>query len=186
MTLHSAKGLEFPTVFLIGMEEGIFPHFRALNSPDEMEEERRLCYVGITRAQRNVFLTRAQSRMIYGEVQVNRPSRFLSEIPESLLENKQKRPMKPGPAQQLHLPPRQLSPVTPSILRPAAAPRPAAAAPAGPTVQWKVGDKAAHGKWGIGMVVDVKGSGDNQEVKIAFPDQGIKALSVKFAPIRKA
>ena len=186
MTLHSAKGLEFPTVFLIGMEEGIFPHFRALNSPDEMEEERRLCYVGITRAQRNVFLTRAQSRMIYGEVQVNRPSRFLSEIPESLLEQKQKRPIKPGPSQQLHLPPRQLSPVAPSILRPAAPPKPAVAGSDGPAVQWKVGDKAAHGKWGVGMVVEVKGSGDNQEVKIAFPGEGIKALAVKFAPIRKA
>ncbi len=91
MTLHSAKGLEFPTVFLVGMEEGLFPHFRTLSSPEEMEEERRLCYVGITRAQRNVFLTRAQSRMIYGEVQVNRASRFLSEIPEALLESKQKR-----------------------------------------------------------------------------------------------
>jgi DNA helicase-2/ATP-dependent DNA helicase PcrA len=178
--------MEFPTVFLIGMEEGIFPHFRALNSPDEMEEERRLCYVGITRAQRSVFLTRAQSRMIYGEVQVNRPSRFLSEIPESLLEQKLKRPIKPGPSQQLHLPPRQLSPVTPSILRPAATPKSAAAGSGEPTVQWKVGDKAAHGKWGVGMVVEVKGSGDNQEVKIAFPGEGIKALAVKFAPIRKA
>jgi len=90
MTLHSAKGLEFPTVFLVGMEEGLFPHFRTLSGPEEMEEERRLCYVGITRAQRNVFLTRAHSRMIYGEVQVNRPSRFLGEIPETLLESKQK------------------------------------------------------------------------------------------------
>lgn len=186
MTLHSAKGLEFPTVFLIGMEEGLFPHFRTLNSPEEMEEERRLCYVGITRAQRNVFLTRAQSRMIYGEVQVNRPSRFLSEIPETLLENKQKKQTKPVAAQQLHLPQRKMPPASPSFLRPVTSSLPLSTQPTGSVVQWKVGDKAAHGKWGVGTVVEVKGTGDNQEVKIAFPDQGIKALSVKFAPIYKA
>ncbi len=185
MTLHTAKGLEFPTVFLIGMEEGLFPHFRTLGSPEEMEEERRLCYVGITRAQRNVFLTRAQSRMIYGEVQVNRPSRFLSEIPEAFLESKQKRTVKPAPAQQLHLAPRQASTATPSLLRPVTSSQPMASIATGAVVQWKVGDKAAHGKWGVGTVVEVKGMGDNQEVKIAFPDQGIKALSVKFAPIQK-
>ncbi len=183
MTLHSAKGLEFPTVFLIGMEEGLFPHFRTLSSPEEMEEERRLCYVGITRAQRNVFLTRAQSRMIFGEVQVNRPSRFLSEIPEALLENKQKRSMKPGPAQQLHLPPRQVPQSPSTLLRPVTPAK--LATPTAQGAQWKIGDKASHGKWGIGTVVEVKGNGDNQEVKIAFPDQGIKSLSVKFAPIQK-
>ena len=185
MTLHSAKGLEFPTVFLIGMEEGLFPHFRTLNSPEEMEEERRLCYVGITRAQRNVFLTRAQSRMIYGEVQVNRPSRFLSEIPEKLLENKQKRQMMSGEARQSNFSPRKFSPEASSLLRPVTSPKPAPASTAGSAVEWKIGDKAAHGKWGIGTVVEVKGTGDNQEVKIAFPDQGIKALSVKFAPIQR-
>ena len=183
MTLHSAKGLEFPTVFLIGMEEGLFPHFRTLSSSEEMEEERRLCYVGITRAQRNVFLTRAQSRMIFGEVQVNRPSRFLSEIPEALLENKQKRTMKPGPNQQLHLPPRQVQQTPSTLLRPVTSAKLTTSTSQG--AQWKVGDKASHGKWGIGTVVEVKGNGDNQEVKIAFPDQGIKSLSVKFAPIQK-
>ena len=183
MTLHSAKGLEFPTVFLIGMEEGLFPHFRTLSSPDEMEEERRLCYVGITRAQRNVFLTRAQSRMIFGEMQANRPSRFLSEIPEALLENKQKRAMKHGPTQQLHLPPRQVPQSPSTLLRPVTSAK--LATPTAQNAQWKIGDKASHGKWGIGTVVEVKGNGDNQEVKIAFPDQGIKSLSVKFAPIQK-
>jgi DNA helicase-2/ATP-dependent DNA helicase PcrA len=198
MTLHSAKGLEFPTVFLVGMEEGLFPHFRTLSSPEEMEEERRLCYVGITRAQRNVFLTRAQSRMIYGEVQVNRASRFLSEIPEALLESKQKRQKfrattilddrsvtnsysatfsKPTPVKK---------PVSkPSLLRPVIQPQAPVAEKNGPIVQWKAGDKAMHGKWGIGTVVEVKGSGENQDVKIAFPEQGIKALSVKFAPIQR-
>ena len=104
MTLHSAKGLEFPTVFLIGLEEGLLPHVRTLANAEEMEEERRLCYVGITRAQRNVFLTRAQSRMIYGEVQINRPSRFLGEIPEALLETKKKsQPAQVQPSQRLSL-----------------------------------------------------------------------------------
>lgn len=193
MTLHLAKGLEFPTVFLVGMEEGLFPHFRTLSSPEEIEEERRLCYVGITRAQRNVFLTRAQSRMIFGEVQVNRPSRFLSEIPETLLENKQKRAIRPGATtggitvttEPPHLPPRKLSQTTSSLLRPVTSPQTGVSASTAAAVQWKVGDKASHGKWGIGTVVELKGTGDNQEVKIAFPDQGIKSLSVKFAPIKR-
>ena len=124
--------------------------------------------------------------MIYGEVQVNRPSRFLSEIPETLLENKQKKQTKPVAAQQLHLPQRKMPPASPSFLRPVTSSLPPSTQPTGSVVQWKVGDKAAHGKWGVGTVVEVKGTGDNQEVKIAFPDQGIKALSVKFAPIYKA
>ena len=186
MTLHSAKGLEFPTVFLIGMEEGIFPHFRCLSDPESMEEERRLCYVGITRAQRNVFLTRAQRRMIYGEQQANRPSRFLGEIPEALLENRQKRTARPEPVPQ-KIPARHAAApsVVPTLLRPVSAGVPKIPVPAGPTVEWKAGDKASHGKWGIGTVVEVRGTGDNQEVKIAFPAQGIKTLAIKFAPIQK-
>lgn len=200
MTLHSAKGLEFPTVFLIGLEEGLLPHVRTLANAEEMEEERRLCYVGITRAQRNVFLTRAQSRMIYGEVQVNRPSRFLGEIPEALVENKQKRqPAQVQPSQRLTfgspaspgqnsfaISPGKRAPQKPSsLLKPVAPSMSAATAASSSTVQWKAGDKAMHGKWGVGTVVAVKGSGDNQEVQIAFPEQGIKSLSVKFAPIQR-
>ena len=184
MTLHSAKGLEFPVVFLVGMEEGIFPHSRSLFNEDEMEEERRLCYVGITRAQRRVFLTRAQTRMLYGEMQMNRPSRFLAEIPAELLESRKKTPPQPAAAKPVlgrstllgNSPLRQ----SPAPAKPVAADVSAAAA-----VAWKVGDKASHGKWGIGTVVEVKGDGENQEVKVAFPEQGIKSLAVKYAPIKR-
>lgn len=184
MTLHSAKGLEFPVVFLIGMEEGILPHVRTLASPEEMEEERRLCYVGITRAQKTVFLTRANLRMLYGETQTNLPSRFLGEIPETLISMPQRRK---EPAQRPTATARPLPAKKPSLLRPVAITNSTTSFPPIPTnnVPWKVGDKASHGKWGIGTVVEVKGTGDNQEVKIAFPEQGIKALSVKFAPIQR-
>ena len=200
MTLHSAKWLEFPTVFLIGLEEGLLPHVRTLANAEEMEEERRLCYVGITRAQRNVFLTRAQSRMIYCEVQINRPSRFLGEIPEALLETKKKsQPAQVQPSQRLSLgspaspgqnsfaiSPGKRAPQKPSsLMKPVAPSMSATTAASSSTVQWKAGDKAMHGKWGVGTVVAVKGSGDNQEVQIAFPEQGIKSLSVKFAPIQR-
>ena len=86
MTLHAAKGLEFPAVFMVGLEETIFPHSRALYDQAEMEEERRLCYVGMTRARERLYLTYAQSRLLYGGLQMNAPSRFLSEIPEALIE----------------------------------------------------------------------------------------------------
>ena len=200
MTLHSAKGLEFPVVFLVGMEEGLFPHFRTLSNSEEIEEERRLCYVGITRAQQQVFLTRAQCRMIYGETQSNRPSRFLAEIPPDLLENKQNRqkaqmqygertsygtdggatsqnPLRDGP-------PKRFSSKESILMRPMKPEQPNLAADV-PKTDWKVGDKAMHGKWGVGTVVEVRGSGENQDVKIAFPEQGIKSLAVKFAPIQK-
>ena len=186
MTLHSAKGLEFPVVFLVGMEEGLLPHLRTLSSPEEMEEERRLCYVGITRAQSRVFLTRAQTRMLYGETQMNPPSRFLSEIPEKLLESRKKAPVRTLLQQQYAQGPQRRDVKKNSPLRqPVVQPQSALSANPAASVEWKVGDKAAHGKWGVGMVVEVKGSGENQEVKIAFPNQGIKALSLKYAPIKK-
>ena len=186
MTLHSAKGLEFPIVFLVGMEEGLFPHMRTLSSPEEMEEERRLCYVGITRAKHSVFLTRAQTRMLYGEIQTNRPSRFLAEIPEALLEARKKTVVKSTLQQQYAKgkakpPTGKLSP----LRQPVAQTRPSVATSTAGNVEWKANDKASHGKWGVGTVVAVKGTGEDQEVSIAFPGQGIKVLSVKFAPIQR-
>ena len=186
MTLHSAKGLEFPTVFLVGMEEGLFPHARTLFSPEEMEEERRLCYVGITRAQNHVFLTRAQTRVLYGEMQMNPPSRFLAEIPANLLEARKKAPVRSVLQQQYAKGPQRLDLKKNSPLRqPVVQSKPNSPVNPATAVEWKVGDKASHGKWGVGTVVEVKGSGENQEVKIAFPEQGIKALSVKYAPIKR-
>ena len=193
MTLHSAKGLEFPVVFLVGMEEGLFPHSRALFNHDEMEEERRLCYVGITRAEQRVYLTRAQTRMLYGELQTNRPSRFLGEIPEALLQSRKKSTIHPAsvasstPGQPTRpATPARAVPIGNSPLRQSTVP-PKTKTPEGPAVvDWKAGDKAAHNKWGVGTVVEVKGIGENQEVKVAFPGQGVKALAVKYAPLQRA
>lgn len=184
MTLHSAKGLEFPVVFLIGLEEGVFPHSRSLMEEAEMEEERRLAYVGITRAEERLFMTNAQMRTLYGRTNINPPSRFIKEIPEEILEGlepvKKNSPFSSGSTFAQN--PRQSQ-----SLRRAAATRPAPAATGGNDVDWKVGDKAEHGKWGIGTVVSVKGSGEGTELDIAFPSPtGIKRLLAKFAPIKKA
>lgn len=213
MTLHSAKGLEFPIVFMIGMEEGLFPHSRTLMDDNEIEEERRTCYVGITRAQRKLYLTNARQRTIYGKTNAFPPSRFLAEIPEDYVERLVPRAnafgfanadhygaqqrngfmsFQPGPNQMGHgvsfsgkpqsaleamnaLGQKNIS-VQPQagIIRPDT------------SVKWKVGDKAQHGKWGIGTVVSVKGQDEEVELKIAFPGQGVKGLMQKYAPITKA
>lgn len=207
MTLHAAKGLEFPTVFLVGMEEGIFPHSRTLMEPEELEEERRACYVGITRAQRKLFLTYAGMRSLYGHTSMNPPSRFLEEINEEHLEelesNRRKNSFQSemssygyssgsygntGWSQN-----RTKSSFQTSQTRQTAnaAPAKKTAAPKGPSIKpntsviWKAGDKARHGKWGIGTVVSVRGTGEETELKIAFPDIGIKGLMQKYAPIEK-
>ncbi|MDR6120538.1 DNA helicase-2/ATP-dependent DNA helicase PcrA [Bacillus sp. SLBN-46] len=196
MTLHSAKGLEFPVVFLIGLEEGVFPHSRSLMEEAEMEEERRLAYVGITRAEKSLFITNAQMRTLFGRTNMNPASRFIAEIPEDLIEGveQEKRMNTPfnsgggrsfggsgssfGQAKStFSTPTTQRKPVM----------RPVSAASGGEDVGWKVGDKAEHGKWGIGTVVSVKGQGEGTELDIAFPSPvGIKRLLAKFAPIKKA
>lgn len=204
MTLHSAKGLEFPVVFLIGLEEGVFPHSRSLMEEAEMEEERRLAYVGITRAEQTLFLTNAQMRTLFGRTSMNPASRFISEIPEDLLEGveKEERRNTPFGSRGGTSFGRSASGTTgtsfgrstsgttgssfgtPVTRKPVM--RPIAASTGGDTVGWKVGDKAQHGKWGIGTVVSVKGQGEGTELDIAFPSPtGIKRLLAKFAPITK-
>ncbi len=183
MTLHSAKGLEFPIVFLAGLEEGIFPHARTLLDDREVEEERRLCYVGITRAQRKLFLTNARMRNIYGNTVMYPPSRFLREIPEALVEQhivRQERHSQDRPGQDRYS--QALAPAAPSPLRTPVAPTLKADRPAG---NWRAGDKVEHAKWGVGTVVEVRGEGDSQEVKVAFPGMGIRQLMAKFAPLKK-
>lgn len=196
MTLHSAKGLEFPVVFLAGLEEGVFPHSRSLMEEAEMEEERRLAYVGITRAEQELYLTRATLRTIFGKTNMNPASRFLAEIPEELVTSsgetltREKSTaedlpwMKPsdGPdrypepkPKPKHMVPRRRS-VT----------NPVTTDTGGGGFEWNVGDKAAHKKWGTGTVVSTRGEGENIELDIAFPDIGVKRLAAKFAPITKA
>ncbi len=157
MTLHSAKGLEFPVVFLTGMEEGVFPHTRAFSEPVEMEEERRLCYVGITRARERLFLTLAESRLLYGNVYYGVPSRFLREIPPELFAGGE--PEAGAAAEQ------------------------AAERPETGRAEFRPGDRVWHGKWGEGMVVQTDGTGLDAQVKVAFPDQGVKTLMVRYAPL---
>ncbi|MBE3569445.1 MAG: DNA helicase PcrA [Bacillales bacterium] len=175
MTLHSAKGLEFPVVFLIGMEEGVFPHSRSLTDEEEMEEERRLAYVGITRAEEELYLTNAQMRTLYGRTNLNPVSRFIQEIPEDLLD-------------EVVIEKKTISRFqsTPQTSSRKAVVRPMAVSTGGEEISWKVGDKAEHKKWGVGTVVSVKGEKENMELDIAFPSPtGVKRLLAKFAPIQK-
>nr|WP_258567777.1 DNA helicase PcrA [Paenactinomyces guangxiensis] len=167
MTLHSAKGLEFPHVFLVGMEEGIFPHMRSLDDDSEMEEERRLAYVGITRAEKCLHLSRARSRTIFGQTSANPPSRFLTEIPAELLEVAGR--INTGTAAPSNAQKRTVVRPQPHM-----------------ETDWSVGDKAEHRKWGIGTVVQVHGAAEDLELNIAFPAPvGVKKLLARFAPIKK-
>ena len=190
MTLHSAKGLEFPVVFLIGMEEGVFPHSRSLMEEAEMEEERRLAYVGITRAEQNLFLTNAQMRTLFGRTNMNPASRFISEIPEELLEGVEPEKRTPFGSRPFGSTGATSFGASRSSFGTPAAPRKPVMRPTasgGDDAAWKVGDRAEHGKWGIGTVVSVKGEGEGTELDIAFPKPiGIKRLLAKFAPIKKA
>jgi len=186
MTLHAAKGLEFPVIFLMGLEEGIFPLSRAMLEDDELEEERRLAYVGITRAQTKLYLTNAYSRMLYGRRQTNPQSRFVTEIDPELLH------LDYSETQSGLTPSRRDVPFARRTASAVAKPY------AGKTgrviestgtgageVSWGVGDKASHKKWGIGTVVKVNGTGEDAELDIAFPEQGVKRLLAAFAPIKR-
>lgn len=174
MTMHSAKGLEFPIVFIMGMEESLFPHIRAIKSDDdhEMEEERRICYVAITRAEELLYITNATTRMLFGRSQSNMPSRFLREIPEDLLEShtgtkrqtiSQAKPQqKRGFSKRTTSPKKQVS-----------------------SSDWKVGDKVTHKAWGEGMVSNVNEKNGSVELDIIFKSEGPKRLLAQFAPIEK-
>ncbi|MGF9601767.1 DNA helicase PcrA [Bacillus subtilis] len=176
MTLHAAKGLEFPVVFLMGLEEGVFPHSRSLMEEAEMEEERRLAYVGITRAEQELYLTNAKMRTLFGRTNMNPESRFIAEIPDELLENlNEKKETRATSA-------RKMQPRRGPVSRPVSY----ASKTGGDTLNWAVGDKAGHKKWGTGTVVSVKGEGEGTELDIAFPSPvGVKRLLAAFAPIEK-
>lgn len=184
MTLHSAKGLEFPVVFIPGMEEGIFPHSRALMDDSEMEEERRLCYVGITRAQKRLYLTHASMRTLFGRTTSNAASRFFQELPEDVLEsdNKTLASRIGGGVSQRGLGQGQ---VQSKVTAPARIIQPSSTG--AEKIGWNVGDKVNHRKWGQGTVVAIKGEGDSMELTIAFPaPTGIKKLLAAYAPVEKA
>jgi DNA helicase II / ATP-dependent DNA helicase PcrA len=171
MTLHSAKGLEFPVVFLTGLEDGVFPHLRSLGDPDELEEERRLCYVGITRAQERLYLCHAWSRTLFGRTEFYPPSRFLSEIPEELVEVLgETKPVGGGFGAHRE-----------AVVSAALASSPRAAQ----TPSLRVGDDVDHETFGEGVIVDLIGEGDRAEAVVRFRDVGEKRLLLAWAPLQK-
>jgi DNA helicase-2/ATP-dependent DNA helicase PcrA len=196
MTLHTAKGLEFPVVFMVGMEEGLFPHSRSLEDPNQMEEERRLCYVGITRAKERLYLLNAFRRTMYGNSEASDPSRFLADIPRDLVSAKPADTIRPkfsrrdlrddddddfdlkssyrNRLSETHKPP------TTSFSKP----KPAAPKPSRKT-EFQPGDRVQHALFGNGTVVSSHISGDDEEVQVAFDGKGVKRLIARFAGLRK-
>jgi DNA helicase-2/ATP-dependent DNA helicase PcrA len=192
MTLHIAKGLEFPVVFIVGLEDGVFPHYRSMTNAAELEEERRLAYVGITRARERLYLTHAWSRTLFGQTAYNPPSRFLGEIPETLVDLREAETRRAlqgarsggyggrrganepeGGRPQDGAPGRDW---TPPRLGGVARHEPASVAE---------GDTVLHDKWGEGVVLNVTGGGDGAEATIAFSDVGEKRVLLAYAPLKK-
>ena len=209
MTLHAAKGLEFPVVFLIGMEEGVFPLSRASEEPDELEEERRLAYVGITRAEEILFLTNANTRTLFGKTSYNRPSRFLREISDDLLQYQglarpanssfgvrftKEEPTQFGQGMSLqqalqtrkaNAQPQRHTGAQPFSKATGGLPFGKTSDSGNSATDWEIGDIAHHKKWGDGTVLEVTGSGKTQELKIKFPEVGLKKVLASVAPIVK-
>ncbi|HSH60529.1 MAG TPA: DNA helicase PcrA [Acidimicrobiales bacterium] len=193
MTLHTAKGLEYPVVFMVGLEDGIFPHLRSLGDPDELEEERRLCYVGLTRARERLYLANAWCRTLWGSTQYNPPSRFLKEIPEHLtrmVEGARRRvTSRSDGAGGSFGAAGHRERVVESALRGSALRSSAAAGDrnrGGDKLGLRVGDDVVHAKWGEGVVLEILGGGDKAEAVVRFPDVGEKRLLLAWAPLKKA
>ncbi len=195
MTLHSAKGLEFPVVFVIGMEDGVFPHLRTLGEPHQLEEERRLAYVGITRARERLHLTHAWSRTLYGSTQYNPPSRFLDEIPAELVEQaegQRRASRRGGERWEGRVFGRgggggggRTEANRERMVDAAVGPKPPLPSGAD-ALGLKVGDDVRHGKWGDGVILDVVGAGDKAEAIVRFRGEGEKRPLLSWAPLEKA
>ncbi|PNG98076.1 DNA helicase PcrA [Streptomyces malaysiensis] len=188
MTLHTAKGLEFPVVFLTGMEDGVFPHMRALGQTKELEEERRLAYVGITRARERLYLTRSTMRSAWGQPAYNPPSRFLEEIPDQYVRWRRTGPATPSASMSgvASTPPSGLSSgLSSSRSRTGGSGFATRRASERPVVALAIGDRVTHDSFGLGTVVAVKGSGDNAEATIDFGDEKPKRLLLRYAPVEK-
>ena len=163
MTLHAAKGLEFPLVFLVGMEEGLFPSSMSMDEPGRIEEERRLCYVGITRAREHLMMTYAEARRYYGKDNYNPPSRFISEVPASLMVEIRPRAMITQPVRHVEKHVNRSNRIRSS------------------ENGIKIGQRVAHKKFGEGIVLDQEGSGSNARVQVKFASQGSKWLVLAYA-----
>ncbi len=190
MTLHTAKGLEYPVVFLIGMEDGVFPHLRALGEPAELEEERRLCYVGITRARERLYLTHAWSRMLFGSTQYNPASRFLREIPETL--TRVLGGVRTAASHRDRVVERALRGSRDRdegggrVFGSGRGPATPAQTTGAEHLGLVAGDDVVHSKWGEGVVLEVVGSGEKAEAVVRFPSVGEKKLLLAWAPLKKA
>ncbi len=193
MTLHTAKGLEFPIVFLSGLEEGVFPHLRSLGEPDEMEEERRLAYVGITRAQKQLYLTNAFTRFLWGSSQYNPPSRFLKELPEHLVQVIESSPRTSSgssgsswsTARAGNDRLRGRDRMVEAAMRAGNGDTPAKTKGA-EVLGLRVGEAVVHESWGEGIVIDLVGAGDRSEIVVRFPGLGEKRLLLAWAPLKRA
>jgi DNA helicase-2/ATP-dependent DNA helicase PcrA len=178
MTLHTAKGLEFPVVFLTGLEDGVFPHMRSLADVKELEEERRLAYVGITRARTRLYLTRATTRAAWGAPSYNPASRFLDEVPEALVDWR-----------RLASPPTQWTPSQPSATAQSSFRSSAVAARSKradrEVVSLSPGDRVSHDSFGLGTVVTVEGQAEKSVASVDFGSQGVKRLLLRYAPLEK-
>jgi DNA helicase-2/ATP-dependent DNA helicase PcrA len=159
MTMHNAKGLEYPVVFVIGMEDSVFPHHRALSDPDELEEERRLCYVAFTRAQQRLYVTSAWSRTLFGATNANPPSRFLREIPDELMDVRRDRG---GPSRRM------------------------VASEDEGGEEFTVGMRVLHPRFGPGRILELSGTPGSQEALIRFDESGTKRLLLTYAPLIRA
>ncbi len=175
MTLHSAKGLEFPVIFMVGMEEGVFPGYRSMGSESELEEERRLCYVGITRAKEKLYLTNTKCRTLFGSTTYNRPSRFLGEIPPHLLDEKWKTEIKKAPKKKEKIEIGTFRTVESFFDQKKTITE----------IDFKVGDKVEHKKFGLGTVVKMEKENDDYKVEIKFQDEGMKRLMAAYANLKK-
>ena len=190
MTLHSAKGLEYPDVYVVGMEDGVFPHIRALTEPHELEEERRLAYVGITRAMQRLTVTHAWSRLLYGSRQYNPPSRFLKEIPDELVQTVDGSRVARSRYYRRSRRERSLDRASVNrdeiVDRALEAGRRVGPAPSGADrMGLKVGDDVRHSQWGEGVIIDIAGAGDEAEASVRFGSVGEKRLLLLWAPLEK-
>lgn len=164
MTLHSAKGLEFPRVFMVGVEEGLFPSFRSFEEPGRLEEERRLAYVGITRAKQKLTICYAESRRLYAKEERHLPSRFIAELPTECIQEIRLRGTVTRAMNQ-----QKVGSVAPSLQE----------------SEWKMGQKVLHSKFGQGTIINVEGAENNTRLQIAFQNQGIKWLIAHLAKLEK-
>lgn len=178
MTCHAAKGLEFPIVFMVGMEEGLLPHSRSMDDPDQMEEERRLCYVGITRSKQRLYLLHTFRRTLWGRTEVSEPSRFLNDIPDALIKGRPDQ-VKSRVSPLLRSSRSQEQPVA-DARQETQSPETYSHEP-----QFRAGDRVSHPRFGEGVVVDSRLSRNDEEVEVAFADQGVKRLLASLAKLEK-